>query len=150
MAHAFGEILVHVVFSTKQRQRWLDDQINLELYPYIVKILNNHNCRVLQIGGIDNHIHILCDILKTLPIAKLIEEIKSSSSKWIKTKGQKYQEFSWQQGYGAFTVSPCQKNLLCNYISKQKQHHKAIGFENEFRELLQENQVNFDERRYLG
>ena len=105
---------------------------------------------MLQIGGIDNHVHILCDVSKTLSIAKLIEEIKSSSSKWIKTKGQKYQNFCWQQGYGAFTVSSCQKNLLCNYISKQKQHHKIQLFENEYRELLQENQVNSDEKHYLG
>lgn len=90
MAHAFGEILFHVIFSTKQRQAWLDDKLNLELYPYIVKILINHNCRVLQIGGIDNHVHILCDVSKTLSIAKLVEEIKSSSSRWIKTKGQRY------------------------------------------------------------
>jgi len=79
-----------VIFSTKQRQAWLDDKLNLELYPYIVKILINHNCRVLQIGGIDNHVHILCDVSKTLSIAKLVEEIKSSSSRWIKTKGQRY------------------------------------------------------------
>ena len=143
------KFLFHVIFSTKQRQAWLDDKLNLELYPYIVKILINHNCRVLQIGGIDNHVHILCDVSKTLSIAKLVEEIKFSSSRWIKTKGQKYQEFSWQQGYGAFTVSSCQKNLLCNYISTQKQHHKIQVFENEYRELLQEHQVNFDERHYL-
>jgi len=150
MTHAFGEVLVHFVFSTKQRQSWLDDEINLELYPYIVKILKNHNCRVLQIGGIDNHMHILCDIIKTLPIAKIIEEIKSSSSKWIKTKGQKYQEFHWQQGYGAFTVSSCQKILVCNYIARQKQHHQTQSFENEFKDLLQENNVPFDEKHYLG
>jgi len=94
--------------------------------------------------------HILCDIIKTLPIAKIIEEIKSSSSKWIKTKGQKYQEFCWQQGYGAFTVSSCQKILVCNYIARQKQHHQTQSFENEFKDLLQENNVPFDEKHYLG
>jgi len=144
MAQSLTKILIHVVFSTAQRHPWLDNEISSELYPYLIKILKNHSCNVLQIGGIENHVHILCEIAKNLTTGKMVEEIKTSSSKWIKTKNSKYKKFYWQKGYGAFSVSLSQKNIVCNYIINQKQHHKTMTFDDEFRSLLQKHHINID------
>ena len=111
-------MLVHAIFSTKKRNSWLDDKITSELHPYISKILGNHNCNTLQIGGTGNHIHILFEMAKNLSIGKVVEEIKISSSKWI--KDPKYKEFYGQCGYGAFSVGSSNKEIVCNYIANQK------------------------------
>ena len=115
----------------------------------MVKILKNHNCSVLQIGGIENHIHILCEMAKNLTTGKIVGEIKTSSSKWIKTKDPKYRKFYWQQGYGAFSVSISQKNIVCNYIINQKQHHKTMTFDDEFNNLLQKHNITIDAKYSL-
>jgi putative transposase len=91
-----------------KKNSWLDDKISSELYPYISKILVNHNCNTLQIGSTGNHIHILFEIAKNLSSGKVVEEIKISSSKWI--KDPKYKEFYWQCGYGAFSVSSSKRH----------------------------------------
>jgi len=146
MAQSLTKILVHLVFSTQKRNSWLDEKISSELYPYISKILENHNCSSLRIGGTENHIHILCVVAKNLSIGKIVEEIKTSSSKWIKTKDPKYKEFYWQHGYGAFSVSSSHKEIVCNYIANQKQHHKTWSFDDELRSLLQKHDLKFDEK----
>ncbi len=149
MTQSLTKLLIHVVFSTQKRSSWLDEDISSELYPYISKILENHNCRALQIGGVENHIHILCVMAKTLSIGKIVEEIKTSTSKWIKTKDPKYKYFYWQHGYGAFSISSGHIEAVCDYIANQKQHHKTITFEDEFRSLLQKYDIKFDERHPL-
>ncbi len=146
MAQSLTKILVHIVFSTKKRKSWLDEEIISDLYLYVSKILKNHNCNALRIGGTENHIHILCELAKTLSIGKIIEEVKTSSSKWIKSKNSRYKEFYWQHGYGAFSVSSSQKDILCNYIANQKQHHKTWSFIDEFCALLQKHNLNFEEK----
>ena len=93
MSQSLTNLLTHIIFGTKNRIQYIDDEINHELYLYIAKILQNHNCQSLRIGGTEDHIHILCIISKNLSIGKIVEEIKTSSSKWIKTKNQKYREF---------------------------------------------------------
>jgi putative transposase len=149
MAQSLTSLLTHIVFGTKNKITYLDDEINHELYLYIAKILQNHNCQSLRIGGTDDHIHILCIIAKNLSVGKIVEEIKTSSSKWIKTKGLKYQEFYWQPGYGAFSVSSSHRDIVCDYISNQKQHHKKITFIDEFYSLLKKYNVEIDNRYSL-
>jgi REP element-mobilizing transposase RayT len=146
MAQSLTKILVHLVFSTKKRNAWIDDEISSELYAYMFKILENHNCNVLRIGGTENHIHILCVMAKNLSIGKVVEEIKTSSSKWIKTKDQKYKKFYWQHGYGAFSISSSHIEPVCDYIANQKQHHKIVTFEEEFRNLLRKYNLKPDEK----
>ena len=146
MAQSLTSLLVHIVFGTKNRIPYLDDVINYELYLYVTKILQNHNCQSLRIGGTEDHIHVLCVMAKNLSIGKIVEEIKTSSSKWIKTKGIKYQEFYWQSGYGAFSVSSNRRDIVCNYISQQKQHHQKITFMEEFHSLLKKHQIAIDNR----
>jgi REP element-mobilizing transposase RayT len=104
---------------------------------------------VLRIGGTENHIHILFEIAKILSIGKIVEEVKTSSSRWIKTKDPKYKEFYWQHGYGAFSVSSSNKEIVCNYIANQKQHHKTWSFDNELRSLLQKHDIKVDEKYSL-
>ena len=133
----------------KTKTTCLDDGINHELYLYIAKILQNHNCQSLRIGGTEDHIHVLCVMAKNLSIGKIVEEIKTSSSKWIKTKGMKYQEFYWQPGYGAFSVSSSHRDIVCDYISNQKQHHQKITFIDEFYSLLKKHNVEIDNRYSL-
>jgi putative transposase len=146
MTQSLSQILVHIVFSTQKRIAWLDDKITGELYLYINKILQNQNCVMLQIGGTKDHIHILCAITKNLSISKIIEEVKISSSKWIKTKNEIYKGFYWQRGYGAFSISPSHKQIVCNYIANQKKHHQQVTFADELRKLLKKYNVNFEEQ----
>jgi putative transposase len=149
MPQSFAQIFIHIVFSTKKRARLLDDKIINDIYPYINKILQNHNCRTAQIGGTEDHIHILCELAKNLSVSKIIEEIKTSSSKLVKTKSPMYKDFYWQHGYGAFSISPGHKEIVCNYIANQKQHHKTISYEDEFRTLLKKYNINFEEKYLL-
>jgi len=146
MAQSLTRLLAHIVFGTKDRTPYLDDKINQELYLYIAKILQIHNCQSLRIGGTEDHVHILCVMAKNLSIGKIVEEIKTSSSKWIKTKSPKYQEFYWQPGYGAFSVSSSHRDIACNYIRQQKQHHQKITFMEEFYSLLKKHQIAIDVR----
>ena len=150
MAQSLTSLLVHIVFGTKNRIPYLDDEINHELYLYVAKILQNHNCRSLRIGGTEDHIHVFCVVTKNLSIGKIVEEIKTSSSKWIKTKGTKYQEFYWQPGYGAFSVSSSHRDIVYDYVGNQKQHHQKITFIDEFYSLLKKHNVEIDNRYSLG
>ena len=99
-----------------------------------------------KIGGIEDHVHLFTSLPRTLAISDLLEEIKKNSSKWIKTNGDKYKDFSWQKGYGVFSVSASQHSAVTTYITNQKQHHKSLSFQDEYRKFLILNKVPFDER----
>ena len=146
MPQSLAKILTHIVFSTKNRQRWLHTDICQELYPYINKILENQKCHAYQIGGMPDHIHILCALGKTISASKLIEEIKTSTSKWIKTKDNSFRDFYWQSGYGIFSISPTHLDVLKSYVTNQDKHHKTSTFQDEFIQLLQKNNVPYDEQ----
>jgi len=146
MPQSLANILAHVVFSTKNRQCWLQKDIYQELYPYINKILKNQKCFPYQIGGMPDHIHIVCELGKTISASKLIEEIKISTSKWIKTKDNSLADFYWQSGYGIFSISPTHLDALKSYVANQEKHHKASTFQDEFIGLLQKNNVAYDEK----
>jgi len=103
-------------------------------------------CPSHKVGGADDHIHIACSLSRTITIAKLIEEIKTSSSKWIKTKGNKFGMFAWQGGYGAFSIGQSQLDDLRGYIANQRQHHERVSFQDEFRKLCEKYGVPIDER----
>ena len=148
MSQALANLLVHIVFSTKQRQNYLTPDICLRLYPYINKILKNQGCYPYQIGGMPDHIHILCGLAKTVCISKLIEEIKTSTSKWIKTKDIDFSNFYWQSGYGAFSVSSSRLNVVQSYIANQTKHHEKSTFQQEFLGLLNKHRIVYD-KRYL-
>jgi REP element-mobilizing transposase RayT len=146
MAQSLSNVLLHIVFSTKHRRLWIDEQIEEDLFAYVGGICRELKCPTLKVGGADDHIHIACSLARTITIAKLLEEIKSSSSKWIKTKDHRFEEFAWQNGYGAFSIGQSQLDALIRYIANQRIHHRTKSFQEEYRELLEKYGVDYDER----
>lgn len=119
--------------------------ISDELHPYLSVVLNDHDCPSLQVGGVEDHVHLLFGLSRTTTIAQIVEAIKTSSSKWVKTKDERYGDFHWQAGYGAFSVSSSQVSRVIRYIQNQPDHHRRFSFQDEFRRILQRHQVEFDE-----
>jgi putative transposase len=146
MPQSLTQLYVHIVFSTKYREHTILPQIQHELYSYMGGILNNNECIPIKIGGTTDHVHILTRLSKKIPLMKVVEEVKRSSSKWVKTLSPKLSNFYWQDGYGAFTVGYSQIQIIENYITNQLEHHTRKTFQDEYRALLVENNVPFDER----
>ena len=146
MPQSLSCILVHIVFSTKHRQPFIKPEIETELFKYMAGIFREYNSPALAINGTENHVHNLASLAKTMTVSKLIEEVKRSSSKWIKTQDDAYKNFYWQTGYGAFSISPSQVEVSKNYIANQKEHHRNQTFQDEFRALLRRYGVQYDER----
>jgi REP element-mobilizing transposase RayT len=137
---------MHIIFSTKYREPLIDATIEPELYSYLGGICKKLECHPIKINGFYDHVHILCILSKKITLIKLLEDVKSDSSKWIKTKSPDYSNFYWQDGYGAFSVTPDQVDNVIDYISNQKEHHKTISFQDEYRMLLKQFNVAYDER----
>lgn len=146
MAQSLVKNYIHIIFSTKYRQPFIDTAIENELFSYLGGICKNLECQPITIGGHQDHIHILCLLSRKTTLAKLLEEVKSHSSKWVKTKGENYKNFYWQDGYGAFSVNPKEIDIVIKYISSQKEHHAKKTFQREFIQFLEEYQVEYDER----
>lgn len=137
---------LHIVFSTKHRYPFIDNQIKDELFRYLGGICKNLECNPIRVGGHLDHIHILCLLSRKIALMKLIEEVKTHSSKWIKTKGQKYEKFYWQNGYGGFSIHESQVDHVKSYILNQEKHHKKVSFKDEYRTFLKEYDIDCDER----
>jgi REP element-mobilizing transposase RayT len=146
MPQSLSNILLHIVFSTKNRVDSISEEIEAELYAYIASICKSYKCDLIKIGGTSNHIHILCTLARTVSVSTLIEKLKSGSSKWIKTKAEELELFSWQSGYGVFSIGQSQIPFVEKYIINQKSHHSKISFMDEFREFLHKYQIEYDER----
>jgi putative transposase len=146
MPQSLSQVLIHIVFSTKNRVPMIASEIDTELYAYLGQICNNRKCPSILINGIANHVHILCGLSRTLTIADLVEEIKTGSSKWLKTRLPHLLQFSWQNGYGVFSVDWRNAEAVKSYIAGQKEHHARVTFEEEYRKLLRDLGVAFDER----
>lgn len=146
MAQSLSQVYTHIIFSTKHRQKLIDDSINISLYKYIGGICKGLECYPLQVGGYTDHVHIICLLSRKLSQTKLLEEVKKRSSKWIKTQGSKYSQFFWQNGYGIFSVHPSQTDVVSDYIKNQDEHHKTRTFQEEYRAFLKKYNVEYDER----
>jgi putative transposase len=145
MPQSLAQIYVHLVFSTKDRMPYLQEKrIREELHDYLGGTCNELGCPIIRVGGTPDHVHLLCRLGRTLSVAQLIMELKRESSKWTKLKG--LADFYWQNGYGAFSVSPSHVNALCSYIETQEEHHKTETFQEEFRRLLKKYGLEWDER----
>ena len=139
-------MLVHVVFSTKGRYPFLSDAIRPELHAYMAKVLQGLESPALIINSVDDHLHVLLRLSRTQPLCDVVQTIKTSTSKWIKTKGPRLEKFRWQGGYGAFSVSPSNVAPVRAYIAGQEEHHRRTGFQDELRALLRKHGIEFDER----
>ena len=144
--NSYRQILYHIVFCTYNRENTIPPDQQEGLYKYIGGIITNRKGVLYQINGMENHIHILSDLHPTVALADFIKEIKTPSNLWMKQTG-KYPEFvHWSEGYCALTYTYRDKAMIVNYIKNQKKHHKHVAFEDEYKDLLEENGVEFDER----
>ncbi|KAA9353422.1 IS200/IS605 family transposase [Larkinella humicola] len=146
MPQSLTKVYVHLVFSTKYREPIIGDEVKDELYAYLGGVCRQLECNPVKIGGYYDHVHILCILSKKIALMKLLEEVKKSSSKWMKTKGHTYRNFYWQDGYSAFSVNPSQVDAVVRYISNQYQHHGNTTFQDECRGIFQKYAMAYDER----
>lgn len=146
MASTLVKNYVHIVFSTKYRQHLLFESLQSPLYEYFRAICLGMECYPIAIGGVTDHVHILCNLSKKVALCKLLQEIKANSSRWIKMQDSSLQNFSWQDGYGAFSVNPHEAEIVIRYIENQKEHHAKKTFQQEFMQFLVKYKVEFDER----
>jgi putative transposase len=146
MPQSLVKIYIHIVFSTKNREHLIGPGIEKTLHRYLAGICYELECQPIQIGGYTDHIHILCTLSKKITLVKLVEELKSHSSKWIKTQEAGLKNFYWQNGYGAFSVNPAEIGRAQQYIENQQERHKTTSFQEEYRAFLNKYKVTFDER----
>ncbi len=146
MGQSLVQNYIHIIFSTKNRENLISEDIESELFNYLGGICRELECPPLKVGGYQNHVHVLCNLSRKIALMKLMEIIKSHSSKWIKTKGKKFGDFYWQDGYGAFSVNPTQINQVIDYIENQKVHHEKKSFKDEFKMFLSKYSIEYDER----
>jgi REP element-mobilizing transposase RayT len=144
MSQSLFKVLIHVVFSTKDRVDLITPDIEDDLFAYIQGIVENNKSKLILINGTTNHVHLLISLGKLFDVSELIGDIKRSSSKWIKPKGSP--NFYWQRGYGVFSIGQSQVPAVTKYIANQKEHHRKISFEDEYREFLNRYEIEYDER----
>jgi REP element-mobilizing transposase RayT len=137
---------MHVVFSTKERRPLITQQLQEKLWPYIGGIARNHKMKAIKVGGVEDHIHILLSVPATLDIAKAVQLLKGSSSKWVHETFPDLQTFEWQEGYGAFSIGVSGVADTTAYIENQKEHHKRMTFQQELASILKKHGIEFEPR----
>jgi REP element-mobilizing transposase RayT len=145
MPQSLSLVVIHVIFSTKERRPLLDATTRPKLHAYLATVARNAGCEAYRVGGVGDHVHLAIRLSRTVTIAKLVEELKTSSSRWLKTQSSDLAVFSWQRGYGCFSVGPSDLSSLCRYIDDQEEHHAIRTFQDEFRMLLKKYGVEYDE-----
>lgn len=146
MGQSLVKNYIHIVFSTKHRAPMITPPHEEELHNYLGGICKNLECQPIKVGGFTNHVHILCMLSKKIAVMKLLEDVKSHSSKWMKTKDESLNNFYWQDGYGAFSVNQSEVDTVIAYIANQHEHHSKKTFQEEYREFLKKYNVEYDER----
>jgi REP element-mobilizing transposase RayT len=136
----------HIVFSTKNREPYLGESVRGQVYAYMAGILNGNGCSGILIGGYHDHVHCLFLLNKMESPVKIIQELKQDSSKHIKTLDERLQSFSWQKGYGLFSVSPTHVPSVREYIENQEEHHRVKSFQEEYRDFLKRYEISYDEK----
>lgn len=147
MAHRYPNILIHCVFSTKERRDLIPREMLPTLAKYFAGIGRNHGISVLAAGGTSNHSHLLIVLPPDIPIAKAVQVLKANSSRWVRQHGI---DFSWQEGYGAFSVSASNKETITQCIEHQAEHHRTRSYESEFEAILRKSGIAFDVTEALG
>jgi REP element-mobilizing transposase RayT len=147
MPQSLSKILVHTVFSTKERRPYLRNlNVRRELHCYLGGILSHLECPPILVGGTEDHVHVLSSLGRTCAPAAMVKELKRGSSLWIKTQEASLSDFAWQNGYGMFSIGFSQGETVRAYIAGQEQHHQKTTFQDEFRKLLQRYEIEYDER----
>lgn len=146
MPQSLANVLIHLVFSTKDRAPCLTPSIRPALHAYLATVARNAGCECPRVGGVEDHVHLAIRFSRTTTIANLVEELKTSSSKWLKTQSGDLGGFAWQRGYGVFSVGPSDLDALLAYIDRQEEHHRTRTFQDKYRTLLTKYGVAFDAR----
>ena len=142
--------IVHVIFSTKNREPLLEKGIRSRLYPYMAELIRDKGSECYRIGGVEDHVHLAIRLSKTATLSKTISEAKTGTSRWLKEVSPKLSSLAWQEGYGAFSVSPKDLDSVVGYIDRQEEHHKKVTFQDEFRKFLKQYKVDYDEEYVWG
>jgi putative transposase len=147
MPQSLAKILIHTVFSTKERRPFLREKpLRQELHHYLGGILARLDCQPILVGGVEDHVHLLCALSRTCEAAAMVKEAKRGSTLWLKAKGPEWQDFAWQNGYGMFSLGFSQIRAVRDYIAAQEEHHRKTSFQDELRLLLRRYEIPFDER----
>ena len=146
MPQSLSQVLVHIVFSTKDRRPWLDPGIRPRVHGYLATVCRDCDCEAYRVGVVADHVHMAARLARTITQAQLLEKIKKTSSVWIKNQSAAYTGFFWQNGYGNFSIGWSQLEELERYIDHQEEHHRTQTFQEEYRNLLRKYHVEFDER----
>lgn len=146
MPQSLARNVLHLIFSTKNREPLITDAVRPDLHSYLGGILRQLESPAISINSVADHIHILFCLSKNHALKKVVEEIKKGSSKWIKSKGNEFASFYWQNGYGAFSVSQSNVAIVKKYVENQENHHKRVTFQDEFRAFLRKHAIEYDER----
>jgi putative transposase len=136
MPQSLSKVIIHIIFSTKDREPWLDRDVRPRMHAYVATICRDLNAEALRVGGVADHLHVVTTLPRTLSQAAMVETLKKTSSKWIKGLDSKYRRFYWQRGYRAFSISPSQLNAVLNYIESQEEHHRTHSYQAEYRNFF--------------
>jgi putative transposase len=145
MPRSLAFVLIHVIFSTKDRVAIIDDTVRPDLHAYLATVARNANCECLRVGGVADHVHLAIRLDRSVTVAELVGELKASSSKWIKTQLPRLSKFEWQKGYGVFSVGPADLDKLVRYIDSQEAHHRKQSYQDELRAFLKKYGMDGDE-----
>jgi len=148
MSQSLAKNYVHLVWSTKYRQPFIDEKIEEQLWAYMGGLCRSLECQPIKIGGWYDHVHLLCLLSRKIPMMDLLRVVKANSSGWMKEQGKEYYNFYWQDGYAAFSVSPPHVDIVVNYIADQKEHHFKQGYQDEVRAFLKRYKMQHDERYF--
>ena len=150
MANTYTSLHYHIVFSTKNREPLISQEIEGRIWSYVGGIARKHRMTALQVGGVEDHIHALVAAPATLAPMQMAQFLKGDSSKWMHGEFPRLAGFAWQDGYGAFTVSRSNVSSVMTYIQNQREHHRKRTFQEEYRELLEKHGIEYDERYIWG
>ena len=146
MSQSLATLFVHLVFSTKERRPFIHDEVRSELHQYAAGICRDLKSPTLRINSVPDHVHVLLNLHRSKALSDVVMELKRGTSIWMKERHPRYHDFSWQAGYGAFSVSKSAVGSVTTYIDNQAAHHARRTFQDEFRALLIRHQIEFDER----
>jgi len=146
MPHSYHNLLYHILFSTDKRRAWIDPELQMRLYPYMCGILRNLGGVCLEIGGVEDHVHLLARLRPDKSVSDVLRTLKANSSGWVHDTYDGYADFAWQEGYTAFTVSESVNDKVRAYIAGQTEHHRTHSFQEELIAFLKANCIEFEER----
>lgn len=146
MPQSLAHILIHLVFATKDRTPWLTPDIRPGTHAFLAGVARRAGCECLRVGGVADHVHLAIRLSRTITVADLVEDLKTASSRWVKTQSPHCAAFAWQRGYGVFSTGPADAHALLAYIDSQEEHHRTRTFQEEYRKFLTQYGIPYDER----